>query len=778
VQSVEWRRVDKRTLIGFAASILLVSLAGCSSPLQMAGVGPGDSVDPVRKADLMARFTAPDGGQEIQTRDSNKSQIYPGSDVRQNATDRSASDVQNGPTTHSPGVNVQGANVEINFENADIQTVAKAILSDTLGLNFVVDPRVQGNITLVSTAPLARKDLLAVFESALRMSNGAMLHESGIIKIVPLPEAAGAGRITLQVGEAGFGVTIVPLRYTSAATVVKTAENFLSKPGAMRVDTTRNILMIQGTSAERQNVVEFISSFDVEWLRNQSVGIYPLKSTSPETMIHELERVFETAEGGQGQGLISFQPIARMNAVMAVAHNRKFLDRTTMWIARLDRSDTSGTTVRIFRLAHGSAPKIAKILSDIFVGKGNNSAVDSPSSQLAPGVNGAQSRLDSVSASSNAPNSSNPASSNSSQPSGGLSSTNVSTASSFDNFADKKSTTDNDARSNGALPRGIFQNVRITADASNNSIVIYSNQDDYKVIERSLRELDRPQLQVAIDATVAEITLTDALQYGVQYFLGSTDVRAGQNNGSLSLSTSSASALISQALPGLNVLLGQQASPKAVLSALATLTSVKVLSAPSLVVTDNQPAFLQVGDSVPISTGSATVLSAQNTVVNTITMQDTGIILKVWPHVHANGAVELEVEQEVSSVVGGTSATGTSNLNPTISERKIHSTIVVANNQTVLLGGLISEADNRTKSGIPLLYQIQGIGDLFANNNNNKARTEIIVFVKPHIIRDGLDAQNVAEEFRAGLSTMHSSASIISGKDVSPPKKTTSLGTD
>jgi general secretion pathway protein D len=778
VQRVGWRRVDKRTLIGFAASILLVSLAGCSSSLQLAGVGPGDTVDPVRKTDLMARFTAPEGGQENPARDSNRPQLYPGSDVRQqNSPERSSSDVQNVPANRSPGLNVQGGNLEINFENADIQTVAKAILSDTLGMNFTIDPRVQGNITLVSSAPIARKDLLPVFESALRMSNAAILRENGVIKIIPLPEAAGAGKVTLQVGEAGFGVTIVPLRYTSAATVVKTAENFLSKPGAMRADTTRNILMIQGTSAERQNVVDFISSFDVEWLRNQSVGIFPLKSTSPETMIRELEKVFETAEGGQGQGLINFQPISRMNAVMAVARNRKFLDQATMWVARLDRSDTSGTTVRIYRLAHGSAPKIAKILNDIFVGRGNNAANDTATSQLAPGVNATQSRLDSVSAPTNAPNSSNPPAS-SSQPSGGLSNTSVSTASSFDNFADKKAAADNDTRSSGALPRGIFQNVRITADASNNSIVIFSNQDDYKVIERSLRELDRPQLQVAIDATVAEVTLTDALQYGVQYYLGSSDVRAGQNNGSISLSTSPTSALISQALPGLNLLLGNQASPKAVLSALSSLTSVKVLSAPSLVVTDNQPAFLQVGDSVPISTGSATVLSAQNTVVNTITMQDTGIILKVWPHVHANGAVELEVEQEVSSVVGGTSASGTTNLNPTISERKIHSTIVVANGQTVLLGGLISEADNRMQSGIPILRQIQGLGDLFGTTNNSKARTEIIVFVKPHIIRDGLDAQNVAEEFRAGLSTMHSNASIISGKDVSSPKRTTSLGTD
>jgi general secretion pathway protein D len=768
VQWTEWQHIRQRTLKGCAAAILIVPLASCATSQQMAGVGPGDSVDSIRKADLMARFTSDTGGQTIPTGNSGMAQIFPGADLRAKPTGQPAIDAQDGAAP-APGAGAQGGGIEINFDNADIQTVAKTILSDTLGLNVVIDPRVQGNVTLVSSAPIPRKDLLAVFENVLRMSNAAIIHDGGLVKIVPLPEAAGAGRVSLQVGEAGFGVTIIPLRYTSAATVVKTAENFLSKPGALRADTGRNLVMIQGTAAERQNALELIASFDVEWLRNQSVGIYPLKSTSPDTMIHELERVFETADGGQGQGLISFQPITRMNAVMAVAHNRKFIDQATQWIKRLDRSDTSGTTIRIYRLEHGNAPKVAKILNDIFVGRAGGTAADSAASQLAPGTNGAQSRLDAVSTAGSASNNNN--SNSSSQPSSGVASgSGGKTASSFDSFADKKGA-DSDAKDSSAgLPRGVFQNVRITADTSNNSVIIYSNQEDYRVIERSLRELDRPQLQVAIEATIAEVTLTDALQYGVQYFLGSSDVGAGLNAGSVSLSNSSSGTGISPTSPGLNVTIGNQATPKVILSALSSLTSVKVLSAPSLVVTDNQPAFLQVGDSVPISTGSATVLSAQNTVVNTITMQDTGIILKVWPHVHANGTVELEIDQEVSNIVGGIPAGGTSNLNPTISERHIHSTVAVASGQTVLLGGLMSEEDDRTQTGIPVLRQIKVIGDLFGTTNGSKQRTEIIVFVKPRIIRDNLDAQDVAEQFRAGLNTMHSAAAVVSGKDVPAAK--------
>jgi hypothetical protein len=137
-----------------------------------------------------------------------------------------------------------------------------------------------------------------------------------------------------------------------------------------------------------------VSTFDVEWLQNQSVGVYPLKSTSPETMIGELERVLETSEGGLGQGVIRFQPISRMNAVMVVTKNPKLLAQTTQWVRRLDRSDTTGTTLRTFKLKNGKATEVAKILNDIFGQKSGSG--DSATKQLAPGVEGAQARIDSL----------------------------------------------------------------------------------------------------------------------------------------------------------------------------------------------------------------------------------------------------------------------------------------------------------------------------------------------------------------------------------------------
>ena len=198
------------------------------------------------------------------------------------------------------------------------------------------------------------------------------------------------------------------------------------------------------------------------------------------------------------------------------------------------------------------------------------------------------------------------------------------------------------------------------------------------------------------------------------------------------------SAFINRAFPGFNFLIGSEAQPSAILDALHTVTSVKVLSNPSLVVINNQVATLQVGDVVPVSTGSATVLTTSNTVVNTIDYRNTGIILRVSPRINVNGNVRLDVEQEISNVSPATAAS----LTPTVSERRVKSSISVATGQTVLLAGLISEQQNGTRNGIPLLDEIPGLGDAFSHQDKKGTRTELIIFIRPQIIRDGTDAQS------------------------------------
>ena len=289
--------------------------------------------------------------------------------------------------------------------------------------------------------------------------------------------------------------------------------------------------------------------------------------------------------------------------------------------------------------------------------------------------------------------------------------------------------------------------VRITADISNNTVVIYANAEDYRLIERTLNQLDRPKLQVAIEVTIAEVTLNEQLDYGVQFFL-SNGVISNTLTGQIPTVANNIAA--NPAGPGLtggfNLVLGNQLAPRVVINALHQLTAVKILSNPSLVVVDNGEATLEVGDQVPISTGSATVLSANNAVVNTVDYKNTEIILHVQPRVNSNGSVLLAIDQEISGVPQNSTS-----LTPTISQRKVKSEISVVSGQTVLLAGLISDQQEKTRQGVPILNQLPYVGAAFGTTGTSDARTELIIFIQPQIIRDGADAAKIAEELRSKM---------------------------
>jgi general secretion pathway protein D len=645
--------------------------------------------------------------------------------------------------------------------------VAKVVLGDILGTGYTIDPRVQGTVSLVSVKPVAKSDIVFVLENALRLSGVVLVRDTAGYRLTPIGDAVGSGRVDAAASspEPGYGVSVVPLQYVSAQTVLKLMDSFATKAGMVRADTTRNILLIQGSGAERRTAVDTALSFDVDWMRGQSVGIYPIANSGPEPIIAELEKIMDSGESGLSQNVVKFQAVSRLNAILVVSRKPALLRTAATWIKRLDNADTGRTSVHVYRVKYGEARQIARVLTEMFIGGSSSAGLDAASSQIAPGSGlSATSSADRLSLNGNN-------SSSSSNGFGSRSPTGTSTngGSGFgtqgaNNASGSSGPSDSSSASPGSGGKPVLQGVRITADTVNNTLLIYADQDSYRIIESTLQQVDQPQLQVAIDATIAEVTLTDELSYGVQAYLTSHNLGLGTDKGSTlntqslaaptTTTTSTAAvagavtnAFLNRAFPGFNFLIGSESQPSAILDALHTVTSVKVLSNPSLVVVNNQSATLQVGDVVPVSTGSATVLTTSNTVVNTIDYRNTGIILRVSPRINVNGNVRLDVEQEISNVSPQTAAS----LTPTVSERKVKSSISVATGQTVLLAGLISEQQNNTRNGIPLLDQIPGLGDGFSHQDNKKTRTELIIFIRPQIIRDGTDAHFVAEELRSKL---------------------------
>jgi general secretion pathway protein D len=652
-----------------------------------------------------------------------------------------------------------GEGYELNFENAAVATVAKVILGDILGVGYSIDPRVQGTVTVASGRPVPKGDLLLVLENALRMSNVVLVADAGGgYRLIPGGEAQGNG-ITAAANdpEAGYGISVVPLRYSSAQTILKLLDSFALKPGMARADPGHNMILVQGTGPERKTAVDAILSFDVDWMRGQSVGIYPVENATPEAIIKELDRIMAIGDGGLNESLVTLQPITRLNAVLVVSKRPALLREAAQWIARLDKANNAGAAVRAYRLRYADARQVAKVLSDLFGAR--SSGLDSGVNQIAPGAGVTSTSSDALGAGGNNPSpftaggqspmtlGSNSAGSLGSATTGAvLGGIGAASALGSPNGVSAPGTgqvgeLNAQGQAQGATAVNI-PGLRIAADVANNSLVIFANQENYRLIEQTLAQLDRPQLQVAIHATIAEVTLNNDLQYGVEYYLQGNSVAFG-------FTTSTTQVNLNPILPGGNLILGPAASPKVVINALRTVTDVKVLSSPSIVVVDNQVAYLQVGDQVPVSTGSAAILTNPNTpLVNTISYLNTGVILQVLPRVNVNGNVNLQIEQEISGVANNANA---NTLTPTVSQRKIKSDVAVASGQTVLLGGLITETQQRTRNGIPVLEEIPLLGNAFSTNDRSTARTELIVFIEPQIIRDSVDAAKVAEELRAKL---------------------------
>ena len=728
--------------VGVCFVLAAAALAACNlTSLVERGNDSPDATDRIRATDLQPRFPLLADTVNTGTAGGPRAKSYPGT--------AGVSEVAVAPApTASPG-----EGFELNFENTPVSTVAKVILGDILGVGYTIDPRVQGTVSLASGRPVPKNDVLFVLESALRTSNVALVKDTAGYRLVPTAEAVGSGTVDRVAGgnrpEPGFGITVIPLQHVSVQTVTKLLDSFAMKAGTIRPDPGRNILVIQGSGAERRAAVETVLSFDADWMRGQSVGIYPIRNTTPEPVIAELEKIMDAGDGGLGQNMVKFQPVNRLNAVMVVSRKPELLRTAATWINRLDGSEVASTGVKVYRVRYGDARQLARLLNDMFIGGSGQTALDSPTNQITPGAGTTSlSSTERLTGGPSSPTTSGVRSQQQQQTQQPSTPTAAAPAGDSTAGGPNASNSLTGGRTGSAAGGGgLLPGIRITADVVNNALLIYANQENYRIIEKTLNQLDRPQLQVAIDLTIAEVTLNDALNYGVQFFLKSSDFGLLPTDTG-SVINSAAGAVIGQSLPGFNFLIGSGLQPRLIINALHAYTDVKVLSNPSLVVIDNQTATLQVGDQVPVSTGAATVLSTSNTVVNTIDYRNTGIILRVVPRINSNGKVLLDVEQEISNVANNANA-GT--LTPTLSQRKVKSSIAVVSGQTVLLAGLISETQNRTRSGIPLLDKIPGVGDVFTQNNKSIARTELIIFIRPQIIRDSVDAAVVAEELRSKM---------------------------
>jgi general secretion pathway protein D len=636
-------------------------------------------------------------------------------------------------TSAPPPVTIRGGDIALNFPEADVRVVAEAVLGDLMGIEYTIDPGVSGPVTVVTARPIARASVIPFLEDSLAIGGFALVLDGGRARIEQIGRGAGGG--IAGPDTPGFGTELVQLQFVNAEQMRALIAPIL--PNVVSVsDPTRNVLLLRGTSGQRASARDLLQQFDVNWLRNMSFALIVPKRTDARVIVPELEKLIN-APDSPTRGLVRIIAMEKVNGILAISRQRQYLEDVNRWIEILDRQGQNNEPrLFVYKVQNSRSRDLARTLNRAF-GRGSGDGDDAASQQqaafadsgppdgaAAAGQASAAPAPQSYSAYGAAP--ARPAA----QPSaaGGA-------------LGDSGSR--DEGGSSGAGPDG----VQITSDDTNNAILVYGTPRQYAVIEDALRKLDVPPMQVMIEAAITEVSLTDDLRYGLQW-------NFVEGNENIVLTDSTTGTNLVRDVPGFSFLFGTSGSLTGVLNALEGKTKVNVVSAPKLMVINNQTANLQVGNQVPILTQNSTSTIDPNApVINAVEYRDTGVILKITPRVNGSGLVLLDITQEVSDVLSSR-ASGSSINSPTISTRKVSTSVAVQDGQVLALGGLIRNIQTRDKTGIPFLSQIPIIGGLFGRQVNSTDKIELVILLKPRVIRTVDDARAITEELRQKIRSL------------------------
>lgn len=636
------------------------------------------------------------------------------------------------PAPEAPAATADnGGNLTLNFEGADLREVLRTLLGDILKENYVVDPRVGGSITLRTAKPIPRGAVMHTLEEVLRMNGAVMVREAdGVFRIVPIA-VAGKGNTTPQLTEAGkplppgYSIQVVPLKHIGVADMAKILEPLAGEGAAVRMDPLRNLLVLAGTQLQLKHMLETVDMFDVDWISGMSVGLFTLQSVDVKTVMGDLEKLFGDKNLGPLAGAVRIVPLERLNALLVVSPQQKFIEQARTWVERLDRpgTGTGGQRLYVYPVQNGKAENLATLLNDAFGRKSSQGTP--PAATLAPGAK--------------------PAEVKSAEPA-----------------ADDKAAAPAAPKAEVAAGSGVSvpHDVRVIADKDNNALLILAAPADYEHIEAAIRRLDTAVRQVLIEVTIAEVTLKDELKYGLEWAFKN----GARINGKLDTGSSGIAALV----PGFSYSWVSRAGDiTAMLNALATDSKLKIVSSPHITVADNQTAKIQVGDRVPTIAQTQTVPSTTTAtgIISTVQYTETGVMLSVTPRVNAGGQVTMEINQEVSNAVPTTSSGIDS---PTIQKRAAQSTVTVRSDETIVLAGLIKEEKSKGTEGLPLLASIPLLGGLFGTQNWADNRTELIILITPRVITDAPDAEAITREYRARMTGLERLLKAVEFKPVDP----------
>ena len=627
---------------------------------------------------------------------------------------------QEAPAAAAPQVAQVGpsAPIALHLENAELLQVV-GIIAAELQMNYVVDPQVEGRVNINTLGALQREDLFPLLQMILRINGATAVRTGNFYRIVPLQDVQRLPLVPLIDPAAAdlpqddrMLMNIVPLQYVAAADMTQILTPFLSDGGHLFNQQQGNILIITDSSRSMRRLLELVGLFDSQTFLGQRARLYPVTHSEALRLAAELQEVFSAYALSGGAATVRFVPIERINSILAVTASPGLYPEVQKWMEQLDQPyRESGIRNFIYKVENAKAEDLASVLSTLH---GNVPYAPYPQAAMA-GAGAA------------------PVPGMAPSAQGGA------------------------ATPQMALPGGSFlaaglaaepamlSHIRIVPDRVNNQLVIQATAQEYEEIRQTLRDLDIVPRQVMIEAKVFEVDLTGALSSGVSAFL--------QNRSDAQRKpTASIAAALNVSV---GTLIGKTRELLLFLNAAEARSQARVISAPSLLASDNIAASISVGTEIPMLTSQALVGGAQsqgtNLFTNTIQNRDTGVLLNITPRINSSGLVNLVINQEVSAPLAAASGGIQS---PSIQKRSISTQVVVENGETIALGGIIQETRTFSSNRVPLLGRIPVLGMLFGSTSVSSQKTELIILLTPTVIRNSLEAQRATTELRDKLKEL------------------------
>jgi general secretion pathway protein D len=602
----------------------------------------------------------------------------------------------------APGARAEDATIALNFQDVEIPVLARFV-SEVTGRNFIVDDRVRGKVSIISPTRIAPEEVYLVFQSVLQVKGFTTVPSGAFTKIVPIRDARESG----ATGGAEVVTRILPLVHAEAMALIPVLQPLVSKDGLLTAYPPRNSLVVVDAEANVERIATLLA--DLDGPSAGTLETIPLRFASAPELAESL-RAGSSAEGDRSLTVVAD---ARTNTLV-LGGTAAAVRRARALVERLDQTPAHASSdIHVIPLRHADAEAMVRVLSQLLglptgpppppPPRGSSLARAGSGARLTSGYDGGMGQ------SAPAPEAAVP------------------------------------AAAAAGTAEALEAPVRLTADAATNALVVSATPQDWETLRAVVATLDAPRRQVFVEAIIVEATVDRARTLGVEFQattgLGGYTGLAQANLGPLASAVTdptSLPGLLLAAASNRTVRLpnGQEVPAQTfLLTALEADSEVNVLSAPNIVTTDNEEAEIVVGRNVPFIASRATSASNLENLFTTIERHDVGVMLRLRPQITADDFVRLTIFEEVSDIeevtIGGSDP---DLVGPTTTIRSASTSVAARDGQTVVIGGLLSDSLREREQRVPYLGRIPVLGNLFKRSDGRRTKTNLLVFLTPHIL--------------------------------------------